>query len=69
MEPRKGRPFKIVEQYSSQIQSPDRDWRELGRQQRRIRVLMAIAADDPLRPSYVGALLDGLRSFGWENGK
>jgi putative ABC transport system substrate-binding protein len=36
---------------------------------RRIGVLMAIEADDPLRASYVGALLEGLRTFGWVEGR
>jgi putative ABC transport system substrate-binding protein len=36
---------------------------------RRVGVLMAIEADDPLRASYVGALLEGLRTFGWIEGK
>jgi putative tryptophan/tyrosine transport system substrate-binding protein len=38
-------------------------------QMRRIGVLMAIEADDPLRASYVGALLEGLRTFDWVEGR
>ena len=36
---------------------------------RRIGVLMVIAADDPLRASYAGALQEGLKSLGWVEGK
>jgi len=38
-------------------------------QLRRLGALMAIAADDPLQVSYAEALVDGLRAFGWIEGK
>jgi putative ABC transport system substrate-binding protein len=40
-----------------------------GTRMRRIGVMMSIAEDDPLRASYVGALLEGLRAAGWIEGR
>jgi putative ABC transport system substrate-binding protein len=46
---------------TAHAQQPDR--------MKRIGVLMAIEADDSLRASYVGALLEGLKTFGWVEGR